>query len=96
VESPAELLPAAIELASLIGSYPQECLRADRQSVYLRTHATDPTPEWRRALQGEFSRGSRVVTKESIAGAQRFAVGEGRGGQIPGPKASQSLPHAKL
>lgn len=79
VDSSDQLLPAALALAKQIASFPQLCLRADRMSAYALSGQHD-LPVWRKALDGEFARGSAIVMKESVAGAQRFSAGQGRHG----------------
>lgn len=66
---------AAEALASELAAFPQDCLRADRRSAYECLGMPLEA-----ALRVEFERGRRVVTLESVAGAKRFAGGEGRHG----------------
>lgn len=73
-----QALAAAQTLAAEIAAFPQECLRADRYSVFtqqdLPVHA---------ALNQEFARGRKVVESgAAAAGALRFAQGKGRGGDF--------------
>lgn len=68
---------AAEELAREIARFPQECMRADRRSVYLQNGL--PV---RDALEAEWWNGANVVGSEGIAGAGRFAGGKGRGGDF--------------
>jgi enoyl-CoA hydratase len=69
-------LASALELAHDLAKLPQTCMRSDRLSSYEQwsmpmTHA----------VQNEFHRGMRVIESgETVAGAQRFAAGEGRHG----------------
>jgi enoyl-CoA hydratase len=67
--------PAAEALAHEIARFPQECVRADRRSVYLQ-HGL-PT---RQALEREWRNGQDALAHEGIAGAARFASGRGRHG----------------
>lgn len=72
-------LQSAIELAEQISSFPQKCMRRDRASAYYSTFdATSITD----ALQYEFNHGAEVLAEESVAGAGRFAAGEGRKGKL--------------
>jgi enoyl-CoA hydratase len=69
-------LQAAIELGEQIAAFPQHCLRNDRQSL-LGQWGLD-LPE---ALHRETLLGMDVLQSgETLAGAQRFARGEGRTG----------------
>jgi enoyl-CoA hydratase len=71
-------LPAALELAGLIASFPQGCLRSDRLSACEQWSL--PLAE---ALRNEFRRGMQVVgSGETAAGASRFAAGAGRHGDF--------------
>ena len=64
-------------LARQLLSFPQMCLRQDRSSAYQLAYSG--LPQWDR-LRQEFERGTEVLEKESVHGAQRFSSGEGRGG----------------
>jgi enoyl-CoA hydratase len=66
---------AAEEMAREIARFPQECVRADRRSVYLQQGL--PVRE---ALQGEWYNDVDTLKKEGIAGAKRFVDGLGRHG----------------
>lgn len=71
-----QALPAALDLATAIAAFPQECLRADRASAI---------GQWNLgladALRVEGMRGFAVVAAEGLAGARRFAAGDGRHGK---------------
>jgi enoyl-CoA hydratase len=67
---------AAEEMACEIARFPQECVRADRRSVYLQ-HGLPV----REALKREWYNGLDALEKEGIAGAQRFVDGLGRHGE---------------
>lgn len=67
-------LAAAQELALQLAALPQTCLRTDRASVLAQWDAADP-------LATEFSYGERAMG-EALAGAARFAAGEGRHGRF--------------
>ncbi|WP_374689768.1 crotonase/enoyl-CoA hydratase family protein [Promineifilum sp.] len=70
-------------LAHEIAAFPQLCLRADRLSAY---GAFDgPLDE---ALRREFKGGLAALWAEGLAGAARFAGGEGRHGARPGEEGS--------
>src|SRR5579883_570969 len=66
---------AAEALAEELARFPQECLRADRQSAY---------EQWElpleAALANEFRISSQVLQAEGMAGARQFAGGKGRHG----------------
>jgi enoyl-CoA hydratase len=62
-------------MAHEIARFPQECVRADRASIYGQAGKD----HWS-AMEAEWNRGFDVLNKEGIAGAGRFANGAGRGG----------------
>ena len=66
---------AAEAMAHEIARFPQECVRADRRSVYLQ-HGLPV----RKALESEWRNSQAIVDAEGIAGAARFADGKGRHG----------------
>ncbi|NWN91790.1 crotonase/enoyl-CoA hydratase family protein [Marinobacter adhaerens] len=67
----------AEELATQIAGFPQQCMNADRDSVYR---------QWDLSLEGalknEGKHGYPIVYEEAIAGAERFTRGAGRHGQF--------------
>jgi enoyl-CoA hydratase len=65
-------LASAQELARTLAAHPQTCMRTDRASVLAQWESDDP-------LTTEFSYGERAMG-EALAGAARFAAGEGRHG----------------
>ncbi|HET6591922.1 MAG TPA: crotonase/enoyl-CoA hydratase family protein [Xanthomonadales bacterium] len=72
-------LEAALELAELLVSHPQRCLRSDRQGVLAQWGLTEDA-----ALREETRRGLDVISSgETRAGAGRFAAGAGRHGKTP-------------
>ena len=64
-------------LAHEIARFPQDCVRADRRSVY-RAHGL-PVAE---ALRSEWETSVHVLEEEGVAGAARFSSGKGRGGDF--------------
>jgi enoyl-CoA hydratase len=69
-------LEGAMDLARALCTFPQQCMRSDRLSLY---------EQWGRdqdsAMRNEFRRGKEVVESgETVAGASRFAGGGGRHG----------------
>jgi enoyl-CoA hydratase len=71
-----QALPAAIELAHQIAGFPQGCLRSDRRSSFEQWDL--PFME---AMTNEVNLGLDVIRSgETLAGAARFASGEGRHG----------------
>ncbi|MEZ5571873.1 MAG: crotonase/enoyl-CoA hydratase family protein [Halioglobus sp.] len=73
-----EALAAALELAALLGRFPQQCLRSDRLSAYEQWNLSLED-----ALRNEFKRGLAVIaSSETVAGATRFASGKGRHGDF--------------
>ena len=86
---------AAETLAAQLAQFPQECMVADRQSVYAQWDAAaaggigddcdyaanNATAEWEAAaIYNEWATGHPVLLRESVKGAARFRDGEGRGG----------------
>lgn len=69
---------AALELARQLAAFPQDCLRADRLSLYEQEGVA-----WDDALVAELRRGSAVLD-EARKGAGRFAAGAGRHGAFEG------------
>lgn len=68
---------AAEALAADIARYPQGCMRADRQSVYL-AHGLQVAD----ALRSEWENSAGMVAAEGLAGAMRFSGGKGRHGDF--------------
>lgn len=73
---PGRALEAAVELARQIAAFPQRCLRGDRRSSY---------DQWSLSLENALARETElglatIRSGETLAGAQRFAGGEGRHG----------------
>lgn len=71
-----EALAAALELAQSLCKFPQATMRADRLSAYRQWD--QPLPE---ALHQEWV-GGRACLGDALAGASRFAAGEGRHGKF--------------
>jgi len=71
-----QALAAALELAEQIAAFPQATLRADRWSALVQWDW--PEPE---AMQREWQ-GGRERLADALAGAVRFAAGEGRHGSF--------------
>ena len=73
---PGDALNAAVALAHELAALPQNCMRSDRLSSYEQWSLAMPD-----AIRNEFRRGMQVIESgETIAGAQRFASGQGRHG----------------
>ncbi len=66
---------AAETLAGEIASFPQACMQGDRWAAKHQWGLSEAE-----ALKQEFEHGIQVVAKEAVAGAARFASGEGRHG----------------
>jgi enoyl-CoA hydratase len=64
-------------LAREIARFPQECVRADRRSVYLQ-HGLPV----RAAMKTEWDNGIKVLASEGLRGAARFSKGAGRHGDF--------------
>jgi enoyl-CoA hydratase len=74
--APGAALAAAVTLAHEIAALPQVCLRSDRQSSYEQWSLDLPE-----ALARETALGLATIRSgETLAGAARFAAGEGRHG----------------
>ncbi|HMV75052.1 MAG TPA: crotonase/enoyl-CoA hydratase family protein [Microthrixaceae bacterium] len=73
---PGEALATAVALAHQLAAFPQECLRSDRRSSY---EQWDLPFEAAMARETELGLGP-IRSGETLAGAARFAGGEGRGG----------------
>ncbi len=72
-----QALAAALALAQQIAAFPQACMKADRASAFAQWDM--PMVQ---ALQTEGIGGFAVVATEGLAGAARFAGGEGRHGSF--------------
>ncbi|MHA7817014.1 MAG: crotonase/enoyl-CoA hydratase family protein [Pseudohaliea sp.] len=77
VVADGESLAAAEALAAEIAAFPQQCLRADRDSAI--TQWDYPLAE---ALAREGAGGFPVIEAEAVPGAARFAGGAGRHGRF--------------
>jgi len=75
VTDEGEALDGAIEMAELIAQYPQQTVRTDRAAVY--DGLGEPIEQ---GLKIEAWHGSRSMDT-ALEGADRFADGEGRGGE---------------
>ncbi len=77
IAEPGKALTEAKALARDIAKHPQTCMRNDRASAISQWSLTE-----RAALEAEFKLGLKTLQSgETLAGAQRFAKGEGRGGR---------------
>jgi enoyl-CoA hydratase/carnithine racemase len=74
---PGQAVDSARELADRIAAFPFECVLADRASAYAGLDL--PVAE---ALRAEGAAGAPIVAREGVAGAARFAAGEGRHGSF--------------
>jgi enoyl-CoA hydratase len=68
---------AAEALAHEIARFPQQCMRADRRSVWLQEGLSEME-----GLRAEWACSSAMVEREGAAGAARFAAGKGRHGEF--------------
>ncbi|HEX4162428.1 MAG TPA: enoyl-CoA hydratase, partial [Acidimicrobiales bacterium] len=76
VVAPGDARAAAVALAHQLAALPQFCLRSDRASALEQWGMTEEE-----AAVNEARRGREVINSgETLAGAARFASGEGRGG----------------
>jgi len=79
VTPPGEALAGAVALATEIAAFPQTCMRNDRRAAIAQWGLTE-----REALANEARVGLETIDSgETMAGAQRFAAGEGRHGRSP-------------
>jgi enoyl-CoA hydratase len=74
--APGKALESAMVLAQQIAAFPQACLRSDRLSSY---------EQWDMAVSDALANETRhgletIRSGETLAGAARFAAGEGRHG----------------
>ncbi|KAK8382775.1 hypothetical protein O3P69_011370 [Scylla paramamosain] len=69
----------AVKLAQELLKFPQECMLADRTSVYNAVFSAKSLQE---ALQFEHENGCPVILKESVQGAKKFIGGVGRHGKF--------------
>jgi enoyl-CoA hydratase len=71
-------LEEALDLAELIKSFPESCMKNDRKSSYEQFSMNMAD-----ALQNEFMYGCKTLaTEEYIAGSKRFSSGEGKHGKV--------------
>ncbi|XP_074843809.1 enoyl-CoA hydratase EchA19-like isoform X1 [Carettochelys insculpta] len=74
-----QALQCAIELAKQISAFPQQCMRGDRNSAY---YSAFDAASFTEAMQFESDTGVQIILKESVPGARKFILGEGRGGKL--------------
>ncbi|XP_071482498.1 enoyl-CoA hydratase EchA19-like [Diadema antillarum] len=72
-------LEEAKELARQLASFPQACMRNDRNSTLRNTFSCESFDE---AIKYEHDQGLDVIRQESVPGAKRFADGSGRSGRF--------------
>ncbi|HJW11880.1 MAG TPA: crotonase/enoyl-CoA hydratase family protein [Albitalea sp.] len=78
VAAPGQALAAAIALAEEIAAFPQTCMRHDRLSVLEQWGLAEEA-----AMRNELTHGlATLASGETLAGAERFAQGEGRHGKF--------------
>lgn len=71
-------LTTAVEIADQLAQFPQTCMLSDRQSAYEQWNLS-----FEDAMVNENRLGHRVLASgETVAGANRFAQGKGRGGSF--------------
>ncbi|MGA2600128.1 MAG: crotonase/enoyl-CoA hydratase family protein [Bryobacteraceae bacterium] len=76
--APGQALDGAIELGEMLCQFPQACMRSDRLSSYEQWSLTNDE-----AMRNELRRGKSILESgETVAGARRFAAGEGRHGEF--------------
>ena len=72
-----DALQRSLDMAEMLSQFPQNCLLADRRSVYEQSGLSLED-----ALQREFEGARRALDTESVLGATRFRDGAGRGGRM--------------
>ena len=72
-----QIYQAAVQVAELIASFPQECMLVDRHSA-IGSLSLDG---YSKPIQFEFREGERIL-QLAVEGAKRFAKGEGRHGAV--------------
>ncbi|GAA0965261.1 crotonase/enoyl-CoA hydratase family protein [Actinocorallia libanotica] len=82
VSAPGAALDEAVALAERLAAFPQTCMRHDRLSAY-EQHGL-PLPE---AIDNEWRHGLVSLAADTLAGAARFASGQGRHGAFDGDPA---------
>ncbi len=76
--APGHALEGAVELAETLCQFPQACMRSDRLSCYEQWSLRHDE-----AMRNELRRGKSILESgETIAGARRFAAGQGRHGKV--------------
>ena len=77
VVEPGTALDSSVDIAKQLAAFPQRAMRNDRLSVLEQWGLT-----WDEATANEFRRGlDTIASGEAVAGAERFASGEGRHGE---------------
>ena len=77
VVEPGSALDSSVDIAKQLAAFPQRAMRNDRLSVLEQWGLT-----WDEATANEFRRGlDTIASGEAVAGAERFASGEGRHGE---------------
>ncbi|XP_022688791.1 uncharacterized protein LOC111260358 isoform X1 [Varroa jacobsoni] len=69
----------ALQLATQIKKFPQECLRTDRRSAY---YATFQAASQLEAMEYERANAVDIISQEGVEGAKRFVSGIGRHGSF--------------
>jgi enoyl-CoA hydratase len=77
IEKDQNLLQATIELAESLSEFPQLCMRHDRLSALESVYGDEHSKIMNELKHGKFS-----LDKETVAGATRFAKGQGRHGDF--------------
>lgn len=69
----------ALQLAGCLTKFPQDCMLADRNSVY---NAAYDATSLRKALDAEVENANSDILKQAEEGAQKFLAGHGRHGKF--------------
>ncbi|XP_026482574.1 mevalonyl-coenzyme A hydratase sidH-like [Ctenocephalides felis] len=69
----------ALQLAGCLTKFPQDCMLADRESVY---NATYNATSLRKALDAEVENANSDILRQAEEGAQKFLAGHGRHGKF--------------
>lgn len=84
-----QAVPAAQALAQVMAGFPPVAMRSDRRSTYEQWDRTEAE-----AIVNEHALSLAARREEAQAGAQRFAAGAGRHGQVSDPQAGSSVSQA--
>jgi enoyl-CoA hydratase len=82
--APGQAVAEAQQLARTIAAFPQIAMGSDRRSAYEQWDLAEAA-----AIANELAHSVEARRREAVAGAQRFAAGEGRHGVVAGGAAGE-------